>query len=108
MSLDFFSHYVFPPLIAATVGSVLIIVNEWAKRLLDKRREKQKYQLWKQIFDLGHETGKLIELKKITDRYPDLIYEMLKDGLIKLDASGNYFMIPREQLNPNPQEERYS
>lgn len=92
-------------LLPALLPASLIIGNEWLKRWFDKRREKQKLGLWKVILCFSRKPGTLCPAKELP---LDTIYELLRDGLIEFDLSGDYVKIKREQLSSNTQQERYT
>lgn len=69
-------------LISGLLSGGLIIANEWGKRWLDNNHNKKKLDLWKEVYDAGPSGLQLKHSKRI-----DLLYDLLKDGLVELNFS---------------------
>lgn len=67
-------------LISGILSGILIILNEWLKRYLDKKHKKKMFELWREIYNTST-SGKEFS-------QPDpILYELLKDELIELQIS---------------------
>jgi hypothetical protein len=64
-------------------STFLIILNEWVKRYFDKKHDEEKSALWKEIYITGANG-------KIFSEPSDLLYELLKDGIVELEFSTDY------------------
>jgi gas vesicle protein len=88
--------------LAAAIGSFLIIANEWVKVLFEKKKEKKKLKIWNALEQTGpsarwlaiehlsEETG--IDVEEIKP----LIYEMLREGTVFEAPMAGKFMRHRE------------
>ena len=76
------------PILAAVIGSILIVVNEWVKIFFEKKRQKEKLRIWTALEQTGP-VQRLLTLENLSaatglsgKNITPLIYEMLQEGTV--------------------------
>ena len=76
-------------LIGAIIGSMLIIINEWAKIYFGEKKTKRKFKIWTALEQGGITPPSLRfeEISKATGlcakEIEPLLYEMIQEGTVK-------------------------
>lgn len=78
-------------IVAATIGSILIIINEWTKLCFEKRKQKKKFTIWSGLEQTEQEQKPpsltVEQISKDANLYAEevesLLYEMVQEGTIQ-------------------------
>lgn len=76
-------------IIAAIIGSALIVINEWTKIISEQRKQKKKFNIWNVLKQTGATPPSLTvaeiskETKLCAEQLESLLYEMVQEGTIR-------------------------
>lgn len=78
-------------IVAAIIGSILIIVNEWIKLYCKEQKQKKKFTIWRVLEQRKQQTTHLsltveqisTETRLCAVQLEPLLYEMVQEGTIR-------------------------